>query len=732
MILGNDGGATVTFNGAWSWSSLYNQPTAEFYHVTTDSRTPYRVYGAQQDNSTICVPSRSNYDAITTTEWYDVGGGESGYIAVRPDNPDIVYAGSYQGYLSRYDHGAGQMRSVMVWPEEYSGWGAKDFKYRFQWTSPLLLSPHDPNVLYSAGNVIFRSTNEGASWEPISPDLTRNDITKMEPSGGPITKDNTGTEVYGTVFALAESPHERGLLWAGTDDGLLHLSRDGGASWTNVTPPDLPEWSLISIVEPSPHDPACAYVAANRYKHDDFRPYLYKTCDYGVTWTPIASGIPEDHFTRVIRADPDRRGLLYAGTEAGLYVSFDDGAGWHWLGGHHGADSGRPLPVVPIHDLVVKGDDLVVATHGRSFWVLDDVTLLRQLADDAAEAAARLFQPRDTYRFGKLPGFGGEPLLGNNYAFANTLIPTYRVTKTPDGETKRSFVDAGNNPPDGVIVHYVLKEAPAEKIKLTFSDGQGQEIRSFTSKDVPDEERVASAGEDMPIEEPKEPKVTAKAGLNRFVWDMRYPDAQKITSGEGEKNVPLNGPVILPGEYQVQLQVGEQTFTQPFRIFKDPRASSSDEDLATQFALLKQIHDKLDQTHAAINQIRALREQADAWRKWSKDTLVGERVAEAAKKLKEQLAAVEEELIQVKTKSGQDSLNYPTKLNAKLAFLGWLAGVSSAAPTAQERAVYEDLAARIDRQRERLAQIVETEVAAFNLLVKELELPALGVAGKPA
>ncbi len=309
MIEGNDGGACVSFNGGASWSSIYNQPTAEFYHVTTDTSFPYKVYGAQQDNSTLCVPSRSHVAGITNAETYEVGGGESGYIAVRPDDPNIVYAGSYGGYLSRYDHRTFHERMISVWPEASTGWGAKDTKYRFKWTSPTMLSPHDPNILYTTGNHVFRSTDEGSSWEMISPDLTRNDVTKQEASGGPPTKDNTGAEYYCTIFSFAESSITPGLLWAGSDDGLVHISRDNGQSWQNVTPPDLPEWALISIIEPSPHDPAVAYVAATRFQPDDFQPYLYKTDDYGASWTKITNGIAENDFTRAIREDPARRGL---------------------------------------------------------------------------------------------------------------------------------------------------------------------------------------------------------------------------------------------------------------------------------------------------------------------------------------------------------------------------------------------------------------------------------------
>lgn len=717
LILGNDGGACVSFNGGESWTSLYNQPTAELYHVTTDNQVPYRVYGAQQDNSTISLPSRSQLAAITLADYYEVGGGESGYIAVRPDDPNIVYAGSYLGYLTRYDHRTGQTRDITIWPEAALGWPARDLKYRFQWTFPVLLSPHDPHVLYATGNHVFRSTDEGSSWEVISPDLTRNDKSKMEPSGGPITKDNVGTEHYGTIFAFAESPITRGLLWAGSDDGLVSISHNNGETWEQVTPADLPEWAFISIIEPSPHDPATAYVAATRYKLDDFQPYLYKTHDYGRTWTKITTGIPGNDFTRAIREDPVRQGLLYAGTETGIYVSFDDGAHWQSLR--------LNLPVVPIHDLVVKDDDLIVATHGRSFWILDDISPLRQLNDEVREARVHLFAPRPVTRFASAGGFAHPPTPAKNYRHTGAFIVTYRQEEKPWGEKVEKYLDAGQNPPDGVIVHYYMKEKPEGEVTLTFLDADGKTIRTFSSEEKK-EEHAGGAGAEgkQKKEEKKEPRVPKEAGANRFVWNMRYPDPVKI-EGYGAMESLLAGPLAPPGRYQVQLNVGDETYTAPFEIRKDPRIAATQEDLQAQFALLMAIRDKVSEAHNAVKTIRAIRRQVEEWEQRTQGQQIHERILALAKPLKENLSALEEELFQVKVKDQFDALDFPIQLSTKIVDLSVVVASADAAPTRQAEEVFEDLSARLAIQQQRLHELIDTGVAAFNGLIREAALPAV-------
>jgi len=726
IIEGNDGGACVSFNGGNSWSSIYNQPTAEMYHVTTDNQVPYRVYGAQQDNSTISLPSRSALAGITQSDTYEVGGGESGYIAVRPDDPNIVYAGSYHGYLTRYDHRTRQERNIAVWPELATGWGAKDQKYRFQWTFPILISPHDPNVLYATGNHIFRSTDEGSSWEIISPDLTRNDVAKLEASGGPPTKDNTGAEFYGTIFAFAESPLERGLLWAGSDDGLMHISQDGGKTWRNVTPAELPEWALINIIEPSPHDPATAYVAATRYKWDDFQPYLYKTNDYGATWTKITTGIAENDFTRVIREDPVRRGLLYAGTEAGVHISFDDGEHWQSLR--------LNLPAVPIHDLLIKDTDLVAATHGRSFWILDEVTPLRYISEQVQNTPASLFKPRLTVRFMTSWGFSRPSAPGIFYRnTGDTMITGRRVLK-PGGKTVDRNLTAGNNPPDGVIVYYYLKQKLEGEVKLTFLDAQGEQIKSFTSEqaqdetpkteDAPDPTDEADPTDEEEEREKKDPRVPKEIGTNRFVWNMRYPDPKKV-DGYVASEAVMAGPAAAPGTYYVQLTVGDQTYVEAFEIHKDPRVSASQEDLDAQFALLLKIRDKLSETHDAINTLRNIRQQVEDWERRTREREAHETVSKAARSLKEKLALIEDELIQSKAKTRQDTMNFPVKLNGKLAWLAGVVASAQAAPTRQEYELFEDLVRRIDTQLQGLQEIIDADVTAFNALMRESDMPAV-------
>jgi photosystem II stability/assembly factor-like uncharacterized protein len=710
MIEGNDGGAIVTFDGGRTWSSLMNQPTAQFYHVTTDTAFPYRVYGAQQDNTTLCGPSRSHRAAITNGDWHAVGGGESGYIAVRPDDPDIVYAGSYM-YLSRFDRRTRQERPILPWPEDTLGQGAGEARYRFQWTFPVLLSPHDPNVLYAAGNVVFRSTDEGQSWQVISPDLTRRDPERMVASGGPITKDNTGAEYYCTIFALAESPVKPGLLWAGSDDGLVHVSEDGGASWRNVTPPAdlLPEWSLVSVIEPSPHDAAVAYLAATRYKLDDLRPILLRTDDGGATWRSIAAGLPGDEPTRVVRADPARRGVLYLGTERGVYVSLDDGGSWRPLG--------EGLPVVPVHDLRVHADDLVAGTHGRSFWILDDLGPVREMAGAGTEGGLYLFRPRDTVRLEPDWGFSRREGRAGHLHMDQATAAWERPPAEAEGEpVPVRFLDAGENPPTGVLFTYRLSPEEAEgPVTLTILDAAGTVVRRFTNAAPPKEPKDdADAWR-------REPRLPARPGLNRFAWDMRYPGAEHLPRGvywAGTKN----GPMAPPGRYEAELTAGERSVRVPFALVPDPRLSVPEADLRARFELALRVRDAISDAHRAVRTIHALRQRAQGWADRARAAGRGEEVEGARKALVDALAPIEEALIQTKARHSEDLLNYPSRLSDKLSSLLLAVEAADARPTDAMYALFDHLAGQVAEQRRSLSQALERHLPAFNAAVAALAL----------
>jgi photosystem II stability/assembly factor-like uncharacterized protein len=704
MVQANDGGANVSFDGGATWSRQDNQPTAQFYHVLADDQFPYHVYGAQQDNSTVAIASRTSGFGIGPADWFDVGGCESGYIAPKPGDPNIVYAGCYGGFISRWDKRTDQLRNVTVWPDNPMGHGVEGMKYRFQWTFPIVASPHDPNVVYAAGNRVFRSTNEGSGWEAISPDLTRNDATKFGPSGGPITKDNTSVEYYGTVFAFAESRIEKGLLWAGSDDGVVNVSRDNGKTWANVTPKDLPEWSMISQVDPSPHDPGTMFLAANRYKHDDRRPFLYRTTDYGQTWKRISDGLPKGAFTRVVRQDPVRADLLYAGTELGVFVSLDGGTRWQplkmALPGTVSLDAkedelrGR-LPVVPITDLVVKDNDVVVSTQGRSFWILDDVSPLRQAAAAVTAGDAYLFKPAPVYRFGGPPG------------------------------PRR-----GQNPPFGAIVYYWLKAEPKDKEEVTLEilDGAGKLVRKISSKG--EEGEPPPADDDGPPQPPGARKLPAKAGMNRFAWDLRHTEATRF------KNLIMwagntQGPRAAPGAYQVRLTVGGKALTEPLEIRKDPRLATSQADYDAQLALALQVRDKLTETHDAIARLRSVRDQVATAADRAKAKGDDQKVKDAAEALKKKLTAVEEALYQTKNQSNQDPLNYPIRLNNKLAALGGAVAMGDGAPSAQAKEVYQELSGKIDAELKTLKDVLATDLPAFNKLVNEEGVPAVSLPAAP-
>ncbi|MFZ1756074.1 MAG: glycosyl hydrolase [Caldilineaceae bacterium] len=724
MVQGNDGGACVSFNGGDTWSSIYNQLTGQFYHLDVDNQLPYRVYGTQQDNSSISVPSSTEKGAIPWNDCYSAGTGESGYIAVNPDDSNIVFVGAVGsspgggGALQRYDHRTRQIRLVTVWPEPNSGWGAKDMVHRFPWTFPILFSPHDSGVLYTCGNTVFRSTDEGHSWEIISPDLTRNDESKMQPSGGPLNLDTSGAEHYCTISTFIESAHEPGVFWAGSDDGLVHISRDGGASWQDVTPPDLPAFSLITVIEPSAFDPATVYLAATRYKLEEYGPYLFKTTDYGASWQRMDASFPAGEITRILRADPEREGLLYVGSETGLFVSLDDGGHWQRMPGN--------LPVVPVYDLKVKESDLVVATHGRAFWILDDLTPLRQAPitqspNHPITQSPTLFPPRRTLRRWLLWGLGGSQGGVRNYRLSFGMLITYREMKDENGVKVWQTIDSGENPPQGVIVYYSLPAELSGEVKLTILDGAGKEIKSFGQKPKP---APGKTSDDAAVYLPVAP------GLNRFVWDMRYPEAEKLP-GDVITEKAVTGALAAPGHYAVRLQVGEETLEESFEIFVDPATGATPEAMAEQFALWQTVNGKITQTHAAIKKLRRVRDQMALWAENAGKSGLDEKqataLAERAKQIGEQLGEVEKELVSVDSKTAFDRLRKPIRLNAKLINLISVISAADAAPTRQTYDVFTHLSEQVDAQLDKLDSILEESVADFNAAVKAAEVPAVVV-----
>ena len=663
MAIADDGGAQVSFDGGENWTTYHNQPTAQFYRVTTDNAFPYRIYGAQQDNSTIRIDHRSSGNSIDESNWESTAGGESAHIAPHPTNPDIVYGGSYDGYLSRVDHENEQMRLVDVWPDNPMGHGAEDMKYRFQWNFPIFFSPHDVNKLYTTSNRVHVTYNEGQSWETISPDLTRNDPSTLGPSGGPITKDNTAVEYYGTIFAAVESPFEKDLLWVGSDDGLVHVSRDAGKNWENVTPPGIPKWLMINSIDVDPFVKGGAYIAGTLYKGGDYQPYLFKTKDYGKTWTKIVNGIKSDHFTRVVRADPKRKGLLYAGTEAGMYISFDDGASWK--------EFQMNLPIVPITDLTIKNDNLIAATQGRSFWIIDDLTPLHQLNDEVKSAAYYLFKP----------------------------MPSYRMS---GGQSRRPSKTTGQNHPGGVMTHFYLSSVTdSSDVALEFMETDGTVIKKYTT-----------------TSKENDTKLEVEEGLNRFVWNMRYPDAEDF------KGMILwwgstTGPLAKPGTYKVKLTVEGQSMESEFEILADPRATASAADYQAQFDFLIDVRDKLSETHMAIKQIRQVRGQINSVTESLEDNESAESLKEEAKEILEGMKVIEEALYQTQNRSGQDPLNFPIRLNNKLAHLASQAGIGNYPPTDQVKAVKAEISGAIDEELSKLKEIMSQDIPAFNQKVKD-------------
>jgi photosystem II stability/assembly factor-like uncharacterized protein len=690
LIEGNDGGANISFDGGSSWSTQANQPTSEIYRLTVDDQHPYWLYGGQQDNTAVAIPSRTSDGAIARRHWYAPAGCETATVAVDPRDPDITYGGCYGGSINRFDRSLGAMQQIMAWPQMAVGQRAADLRYRFQWNAPIRISPHDPSVLYHCSNVVHRTTDEGATWVVISPDLTRDDESKQGYAGEPITRDNTGVEVYGTIFAFEESPHQQGLFWAGSDDGRMHISVDNGASWTDVTPSGMPEWGTVNSIELSAHDPGRALIAVHRYRLDDFAPYIFRTDDFGASWTRIAdgsNGIPADHFVRVVREDPERRGLLFAGTEFGLFVTIDDGASWQPLQ--------LDLPITPITDMAVKRGDLVIATQGRSFWILDDLGPLRQLTDEVAVADHHLFRPRPAIRWAD--GSGGM--------------------RAPNGEP------VGTNPPYGAVIHYVLPDSAdgdeAEEVRLEILDSEGDVLRSMSS-DEP-EKQAPNLWRKLFPEFFEPPILDARPGANRWVWNLRLHDADIID--EAVLWGAASGPRVPPGTYRVRMTVGEWTATEVFEVVADPRGGPDAEAIEAQYGLAREIWTELNRSHDLVRDAVEVRTQIEGWIERAED----DEFASLAEDSIEALDAVEGAVRQTALESTQDLLNFTPMLDNQLVHLMATVESTPGPPTVTSRERFVELVAELDGIEAELERILTADVQRLEAMLEEAGLPRIGV-----
>lgn len=674
-IMGDDGGPQITFDGGKNFTTP-NLPTAQFYHVNLDNEFPYNVYGAQQDNTSVRIASRCAGEGISLRDWYPVAGGEAGYIVPDPLNAQITYGGEYDGQLSTYNKLNDQNRNISVYPEQHSGEGAIVMQYRFNWTYPIAFSPFNPKMLYVTSNHVHRTINGGQTWETISPDLTKNDPTTLQPSGGPITLDNSLAEVYGTIFSFAESPVEKGVLWTGSDDGLIHVSKDDGKTWLNVTPAALPKWALISYVEPSHVDAATCYVSATRYQSDDTKPYLFKTHDFGKTWTPISNGITS--YNRCIRQDPTHPNILYCGTETGIFISFDEGEHWQSLQ--------LNLPNTPVRDIQVqtRDNDLVVATHGRSFWILDDITPLYQLNEAMSKSAAFLYQPKNTYR---------TP--------AGTSNPTPPLLE-------------GQNAPSGAIVHYYFKNKPKQEIRLAIQTANGDSIITFSSQK--NYFGIPITQHQNFIENPQKKQsgiLPADSGMNTFIWDLHYPDAKADTSATFEG--ALTGPLAVPGQYKLALYLGDSLIQkQTLNILNDPRNTFGVDALTQQFELAQQIHQTLNLVGTTTKNIRDIEKKL-------KDFAITLSNADSIQQFKllstpltDSLSKIENILMNPKILAGEDDLRFPVRLEEKLSALNVAVQQADAPPTAAMYNSYQHLKSQIDIQIEHFKILLEKNVPVIN------------------
>ena len=670
MIVADDGGGQVSFDAGLNWSTMMNQPTAQIYRISADNAFPYRIMSGQQDNSAFRIRSRTYGPAITEGDMESTAGSESGYVVADPLDPEITYGGNYMGMLERLNHKTGESRMINIWPIDNMGAGADAARYRFQWNFPIFFSPHNPKRLYAAGNHLFVTENEGKSWEEISPDLTTNDKAKQGPSGGPITKDNTSVEYYCTIFTAMESPLEKDLLWTGSDDGLVFVSRNGGKNWENVTPGGLPPGVMWNRLEANPFKKGAAYIAGTRYKSDDFSPYLFKTEDYGKTWKRIDNGINRMHFTRTICADPKRPGLLYAGTEYGMYISYNDGALWDPFQ--------LNLPMVPITELLIKNNDLIVATQGRSFWILDDLAVVQQYDAPIKDKPLHAFTP----------------------------APAYRMQGAGRGRGGRAIPNTGSNPLPGVVVPVWAKSiTDSTKYEVTILDKTGKEIKTYSASS-------------------KDNKIEWNSGLNYFAWDMNYPEGEKPAEGLILWNRARMVPMAPPGDYQAKIKVDKDSLTVPLKLLADPNYPVSQAEYDAQFNFLVKARDKFSETMKALQNIGDLKKQmTDFTGRLGKNC--PKEIKQMTDSIAKQLTLVENELHQTKAKSGQDVLNYPIKLDDKLSSVYRVASVGNGAPTRQTLDAYEVVAGQIDTQLAKLKAIFDKDIPALNAQIREKGLPII-------
>ena len=671
LIVADDGGAQISFNGGENWSTYLNQPTVQVYRLSTDNAFPYRILGGQQDNSAFRIRSRSYSNAITQDDFEATAGGESGYVVADPLNPDITYGGSYMGYLARYDHKTNENRLINIWPDDGIGAGADVQKYRFQWNYPIFFSPHNPKKLYAAGNHLFVSENEGKTWEKISPDLTTNDKTKQVASGGSITKDNTGVEYYCTIFTATESALEKGVIWTGSDDGIINISKDAGKTWENVTPKDCPKLMMWNCVETHPTKKGTAYFVGTRYKLDDFSPYIYKTEDYGKTWKRIDTGIDRMHFTRALRTDRKRDGLIYAGTEYGMYISYDDGNSWKSFQ--------LNLPTVPITDLTIKNNDLIVGTQGRGIYILDDVSVVQQNNNSFTQNNLHVFTPHTEYR-----------MIGRGGRFGSSVN------------------NAGTNVANGITIPIYIKNIDdSTKYQVTILDAKKSIIKTFTK-------------------DSKEDKVDFNTGMNNFVWDMNYSAAEKIPEGYIVWNGNLSAPKAAPGNYFAKVKVGNDSSELAFTILAEPQYQVSQSEYEQQLQTQIKIRDKFSEIINHLKYIKDLRNQLNNYK-----DLLGKSYPKEVKTLSDsiikKITTIEEALHQTKAKSGQDVLNFPIRLDDKLSALYNQAAAGRGTPNKQVLEVFEVLAAQIDAQTASWKSVLDNEVKSLNNLIHEKQLPVFGV-----